>query len=304
MMQQFDLIEPTSFEEVCDILDKEEARIIGGGTALLVLVKNRLLQPRYLIALRKISGLAKLQPSAAGMSFGACARLREIESSTLVRDRLPLFGAAVQHIGNMRVRSAATVGGTLCEADYQSDFSVALMALGARVRARNRHGERLIPIEDFYTAPYATALKPAEVAVEIEVDAAPQATSSAYLKCVTGPVTDRPCVAVAAVVGLDTKGGCVYCRLVAGGVNGFSSRPLRITAAEKLATGAVITSQTIEAMCEIAFNESDPASDLKAPAWYKKKMTTVFCRRALREALAQEARRVEAQAKKPEQAEP
>lgn len=284
-MQKFDLIEPTSFDEALEIVGREDARVIGGGTALMVLLKNRLLTPRYLVGLRKMPELATFKPFGAGMSFGACARLRDIESSTLVGERLPLLSAAVGHIGNMRVRSAATVGGTLCEADYQSDFSVALMALGSRVRVRGRQGERLIPIEDFYVGPYTTALEAGEVVTEVEVEAAPQGASSAYLKCVTGPVSDRPCVAVAAVIGLDAAGRCVHCRLVVGGVNGFSSRPLRITAAEELVTGAEITAQTIAAMSEIACREADPASDLKASAWYKKEMTRVFCRRALEEAL-------------------
>lgn len=284
-MQKFDLIEPTSFDEALEILGREDARVIGGGTALVVLLKNRLLTPRYLVGLRKMPELATLKPCGAGISFGACTRLRDIETSMLVGERLPLLSAAVGHIGNMRVRSAATVGGTLCEADYQSDFSVALMALGSRVRVRGRQGERLIPIEDFYVGPYTTALEAGEVVTGVEVEAA-QGASSAYLKCVTGPVSDRPCVAVAAVMGLDAAGRCVHCRLVVGGVNGFSSRPLRITAAEDLAMGAEITARTIAAMSEIACKETDPASDLKAPAWYKKEMTRVFCRRALEEALA------------------
>ncbi len=290
--EQVDLIEPTSLDEALRIVESGDARVIGGGTALVVLLKNHLLSARYLVSLRKMPELASFKPHGAGISFGACTRLREIESSPLVGERAPLLSAAVQHIGNVRVRSAATVGGTLCEADYQSDFSVALMALGSHARVQARKTERLIAIEDFYLGPYSTALGPGEVVTEIEVEAAPRGSSSAYLKCVTGPVSDRPCVAVAAVIGLDARGRCVHCRLVVGGVSGFSSRPLRVRAAEDLATGAEITAQIIEAMSDIACNEADPASDLKAPAWYKKKMVRVFCRRALEEALAKEAWRL------------
>lgn len=284
-MQKFDLIEPTSVDEALEILGREDARVIGGGTALMVLLKNRLLTSRYLVSLRKMPALALSKPCGTGMSFGACTHLRDIESSKLVGERLPLLSQSVGHIGNVRVRAVATVGGTLCEADYQSDFSAALMALGSRVRVRGRRGERLIPIEDFYVGPYTTALETGEMVTEIEIDAAPQGASSAYLKCVTGPVSDRPCVAVAAVIGLDAAGRCVYCRLVVGGVNGFSSLPLRIIAAEELAAGGEITAQTITAMSEIACRQADPASDLKASAEYKKEMTKVFCRRALDEAV-------------------
>lgn len=284
-MQKFQLLEPTSLDEALEALAGEDARVIGGGTALVVLLKNRLLSLDDLVSLRRIPGLATIEPRGEGVSFGACARLRDIEGSPLVAERLPLLWKAIGHIGNARVRSAALVGGTLCEADYQSDFSVPLVALGGRVRVRGGHGERIIPIEDFYIGPYTTALEAGEVVTKVEVDAAPRGAIGAYLKCVTGPVTDRPCIAVAALIDLDSAGRCVHCRLVVGGVNGFSSRPLRITAAEQLAAGAEMTGQMIAAMSEIAWRQADPAADLKASAWYKKEMTKVFCRRALEEAL-------------------
>lgn len=289
-MEKFDLIKPTSLEEALAMLTREDARVIGGGTALVVLLKNRLLTLKYLVSLRRIPDLAFIEPCGEGMRFGTNVRLRDIENSTLVEERLPLLRTAVRHIGNVRVRAAAVVGGTLCEADYQSDFSLALVALGGRVRVRGGRGERVIPIEDFYLGPYTTALEAGELVTGIEIDAAPRGASSAYLKHVTGPVTDRPCVAVAAVVGLDAAGRCAHARLLLGGVNGVSSRPLRVKAAEDLVIGGKITAKAIADMSAIAYREADPASDLKAPAWYKKQMVRLFCRRALEEALAQGSR--------------
>lgn len=289
-MQKFHLLEPISLDEALGVLAKEDARVIGGGTALVVLLRNRLLSLRYVVSLGKIPGLRIIEPCGNGAYLGACTRLRDIESSALVAERLPLLRTAVGHIGNVRVRAAAMVGGTLCEADYQSDFSLALVALGGRVRVRGGRGERVIPIEDFYLGPYTTALEAGELVTGIEIDGAPRGASSAYLKHVTGPVTDRPCVAVAAVVGLDAAGRCAHARLVLGGVNGVSSRPLRVKAAEDLVTGDKITAKAIADMSAIAYREADPASDLKAPAWYKKQMVRLFCRRALEEALAQGSR--------------
>ena len=289
-MEKFNLFEPSSLNEALEILSKEDARVISGGTALVVLLRNRLLSLRYLVSLRKIPDLAGIERCNGGVSIGACTRLRTIENSPLVAERLPLLRTAVGHIGNVRVRAAAMAGGTLCEADYQSDLSVALMALGGRVRARGCRGERVIPIEDFYVGPYTTALEADELVTGVEVDSAPKGAGVAYLKYVTGPATDRPCVAVAAVIDLDSAGRCVYVRLVAGGVNGVSSRPLRVKAAEDLVMGDKLTAEAIAEMSAIACGEADPVSDLKAPAWYKKQMVQVFCRRALEEALAQKSR--------------
>ena len=281
---RFDLLEPASIEEALQLLGREDARVIGGGTALVVLMKNRLLSPKYLVSLGKVPGQAFVEPSGTGVRLGAHTRLWEIEHSPLVGERLPLLRRVMGHIGNVRVRAVATVGGTLCEADYQSDFSVGLVALGARVRARGPRKERVIPIEEFYVGPYTTALEPDELVTGVEIDAPPAGAGTAYLKHVTGPATDRPCVAVAAVLGVDAGGRCVHCRLVVGAVNGVSSLPLRIRRAEELIAGRELTTEAIDAMSAIAYEEADPVSDLKAPDWYKKRMVRVFCRRALQEA--------------------
>jgi carbon-monoxide dehydrogenase medium subunit len=286
-MRRFDLLEPTSLEEALDALSSEEARVIGGGTALVVLLKNRLLAPERLVSLRKLPGYAAMNGSGRGLYLGAGVRLQEIERAPLVAERLPLLSTVVRQIGNVRVRAVATVGGTLCEADYQSDFAVGLLALGAQVHVRGRGGVRVVPIESFYTGPYATALQPGEIVTGVEIEPLPAGAGSAYLKYVTGPITDRPCVAVAAIVGLDASGRCVMSRLVVGGVNGVSSLPLRATRAEALAAGNPLTAELIEEMSRLAHDEADPVSDLKAPDWYKKQMVRVFCRRALEAARRQ-----------------
>jgi carbon-monoxide dehydrogenase medium subunit len=280
-MRRFELLEPASLPEALEALARDEARVIGGGTALVVLIRNRLLAPARLVSLRKLPDHAAMRASERGLYLGAGVRLQEIERAPLVAERLPLLATAVRHIGNVRVRAVATVGGTLCEADYQSDFAVALVALGARVHVHGPRAARVVPIEDFYTGPYATALEPGEIVTGVEIDRLPAEAGSAYLKHVTGPVTDRPCVAVAAVVGLDAAGRCALTRLVVGGVNGVSSLPLRARRAEALATGGAPTAELIEEMSRLAHDDADPVSDGRAPDWYKRQMVRVFCRRAL-----------------------
>jgi aerobic carbon-monoxide dehydrogenase medium subunit len=278
---RFELLLPDSLPEALEALARDEARVIGGGTALVVLIRNRLLAPAQLVSLRKLSELATMDGSGEAVYLGAGIRLRQLEESALVAERLPLLATAVRQIGNVRVRAVATVGGTLCEADYQSDFAVALSALGARVHVRRRDGARVVSIEDFYTGPYATALEPGEIVTGVEIHPAPPGAGSAYLKFVTGPVTDRPCVAVAALVALDASGRCTRSRLVVGGVNGVSSLPLQARRAEALATGSRLTAELIEEMSRLARDDADPVSDGRAPDWYKRRMVAVLSRRAL-----------------------
>lgn len=280
-MRRFELLEPTTLPEALAALSGEEARVIGGGTALMVLIKNRLLAPERLVSLRKVPGYATLDAAGAGLLLGAGVRLQEIEQAPLVAERLPFLATVVGHIGNVRVRAVATVGGTLCEADHQSDFAVALVALGARVHVLGRDGTRVLPVEEFYTGPYATALESGELVTGVEVEPPPAGAASVYLKFVTGPSTDRPCVAVAAVLAVDVSGRCVSIRLVVGGVNGVSSLPLRVRSAEALAAGSRLSGELIEEMSRLAHDEADPVSDGRAPDWYKRQMVRVVCRRAL-----------------------
>lgn len=286
-MRRFELLEPTTLPEALEALSGDEARVIGGGTALVVLIRNRLLAPERLVSLRKITGYADMNGSGRGLYLGAGVRLQQIERAPQVAERLPFLSTVVRQIGNVRVRAVATVGGTLCEADYQSDFAVALSALGAQVHVRGRGGARVVPIEGFYTGPYATALEPGEIVTGVEIEPPPAGAASAYLKFVTGPITDRPCVAVAAVLGLDASGRCVLSRLVVGGVNGVSSLPLRVRRAETLAAGSPLSAELIEEMSRLAHDDADPVSDGRAPDWYKRQMVRVFCRRALEAARSQ-----------------
>jgi carbon-monoxide dehydrogenase medium subunit len=280
-MRGFELLEPTSLPEALAALAGDETRVIGGGTALMVLIKNRLLKPERLVSLRKVPGYASLDGSETGLVLGAGVRLQEIERASLVAERLPFLATVVGRIGNVRVRAVATVGGTLCEADHQSDFAVALVALGARVRVRGRDGARVVPVEEFYTGPYATALEPGELVTGVEIAPPPAGAASVYLKFVTGPSTDRPCVAVAAVLAVDATGRCASSRLVVGGVNGVSSLPLRVRSAEALAAGSRLSGELIEEMSRLAHDEADPVGDGRAPDWYKRQMVRVVCRRAL-----------------------
>jgi len=286
-MRRFELLEPTSLSEALDALSGDEARVIGGGTALVVLIRNRVLAPERLVSLRKLPELDTVAASGRGLHLGAGIRLQRIERAPLVAERLPFLATVVRHIGNIRVRAVATVGGTLCEADYQSDFAVALAALGAQVHVRGCGGARVVPIEDFYTGPYATALEPGEIVTGVDVEPPPAGAATVYLKHVTGPITDRPCVAVAAVLALDARRRCGLSRLVIGGVNGVSSLPLRVRRAEALAVGSTLTDELTEEMSRLAHDAADPVSDGRATDWYKRQMVRVFCRRALLAARSQ-----------------
>jgi carbon-monoxide dehydrogenase medium subunit len=291
-MHKFDLYVPTTLEEAHRRLTEHDgARVLAGGTALILLIKEKLVRPRALVSLVRVRGLADVGERDGHVALGGTATIRDVSRAGLVRERFPFLADALGMVGNLRVRSMATVGGSLCEADYQSDMSPVLLALGATVVLAGPGGaRRRLPVGDFLTGLYETALEPGEVVVEVDVPRLPEGAGTAYCKFVTGPITDRPCVGIAAVVMTDTAGHCTGVRVSVGGGLGMTSRPLLVDGLDRLAAGQPVTEDLVAAIAEEAYRQADPMSDLRASAWYRKEMVRVFSRRALVQAAARARR--------------
>lgn len=290
-MHRFDLHLPSTLDEAHRTLAAhEDARILAGGTALMILMRERLVRPSVLVSLSRIPELEQAVQRDSHLALGAMATIHAVSRWALARERLPLLAEALALVGNIRVRTMGTIGGSLCEADYQSDLSPVLAALGATVVLSKPGTTRSIPVADFFTGLYETALQDGEILVGVDLPLLPPGSGTAYLKHVTGPITDRPCLGVAAIVTLDEKGDCRDVRVAVGGAIGMTSRPLLVSGLSALAAGNPPTDDLIDAMAEEAHRQSDPMSDLRATSWYRKEMTPVFTRRALR--VARERARV------------
>lgn len=284
-MHRFDLHVPSTLDEAHRTLAAhEDARILAGGTALMILMKERLVRPRALVSLSRIPELEQAVQRDNHLALGAMVTIHAVSQWTLARERLPLLAEALAMVGNIRVRTMATIGGSLCEADYQSDLSPVLVALGATVVLSGRGASRPVPVADFFTGLYETALQGGEILVGVEVPLLPPGSGTAYLKHVTGPITDRPCLGVGAIVTLDDTGECRDVRVAVGGAIGMTSRPLLVSGLSALAAGSRLTDDLIGAVAEEAYRQADPMSDLRASSWYRKEMARVFTRRALRAA--------------------
>lgn len=284
-MYRFDLYVPTTLEEAhARLAEHDGTRILAGGTALVLLIKEKLVRPDALVSLTRVKGLDGVEERDGHLTLGGMATIRDVSRSPLIAARFPFLAAALGMVGNLRVRSMATIGGSLCEADYQSDLSPVLLALGATVvLARPGGGRRRLPVGDFLTGLYETALEPGEIVVAVEVPHLPAASGTAYLKHVTGPITDRPCVGVAVVVARDASGRCADVRVAVGG-GLCTSRPLLVAGLDRLAAGPTLGPSLIDSVAEEAYRQADPMSDLRASSWYRKEMVRVFTRRALVEA--------------------
>jgi carbon-monoxide dehydrogenase medium subunit len=147
-----ELLEPRSLEEAVAQLAQhgDQAKIIAGGTAMVLMLQNRLISPAYLMALGGVDGLRYIRHEPeSGLRIGALTTIREAETSPLVRERLPALAETFGQVASVRVRNAATVAGNLAEADYASDPPGVLVGLRARVTAVSARGIREIPLTEF-----------------------------------------------------------------------------------------------------------------------------------------------------------
>lgn len=277
-MRRFDLLEPTTLDEACVNLAKDEdTRVIAGGTALLTLIKHGFFVPRTLVNLKKIADADGIvYDPEKGLRVGALATIFDVESAPLVRRHYPVLAQACHVVANIRIRNMATIGGNLAHGDYQSDPPTALIALDASLELISGTGARQMKLSDFLLGSYETALKPGELVSAVILPPAPLLRGS-YIKFTTGSSEERPCAGIAALTNFDGE-ICQELRLAVGAV---SPRPIRIQKAEELGRGAPLTTALIAQAARLAREAVEPIDDLRGPADYKRHLVEVLVRRAL-----------------------
>lgn len=285
-MPNMKLLQPSSLSEAVALLgsQNDEMKIISGGTALVIMLKNRLVAPATLLSLGRIAELRGIRhESGTGLRIGALVTLRDAELSSIVRAHNPTLADTFTKVGNVRVRNAATVGGNLSEADYASDPPCVLVAMRAKVKARSARGEREIPLTELFKGFYETGLAADEILTELIVPDLAPASRSTYLKYVSRSSEDRPCAGMAAVLETEADGTCKELRLVAGAV---AEIPQENGAAEERARGRRLTGALIEEIAQAYSDAIEPLADLRGSAWYRKKIIQVLARRAMQQVSA------------------
>jgi aerobic carbon-monoxide dehydrogenase medium subunit len=285
-MIPFEYRTPKSLKEVHATLKEfgSDAKLIAGGTSLVIMMRQRLVRPNCLVSLRSVRGLNSIEIHDGGTRVGGLATHREVESSSLLRRRLPLLAETYHHVATIRVRNMATVGGGLAHADPNQDPPPTLIALGATVKATSADGSRVIPMDEFFTDYYETVLKPDEIVTEVFIPKMAPNSAGAYLKFLPRTADDYATVSAAAVLTLDKTRKIISDVRIALGSVGVT--PIRATAAEAILRGQPLKAEAFAEAGEKAKEAVDPVSDFRGSAAYKKEMAGVFVRRALEKALA------------------
>jgi aerobic carbon-monoxide dehydrogenase medium subunit len=281
-MIRFDYQEPTTLKKVFSLMEKhgDDARVIAGGTSLLIMMRQRLLMPKVVISLARIPKLNGIAYNAKdGLRIGAGARHRDIELSPVVKKHYPLLHETFRKVAQPRIRNMGTIGGNLAAGDPLTDPGSSLMALDAEVTLTSGKDRRTLRLDEFFIDYYQTVLEPGELLTEIHVPPAVRPGWS-HIKFTPRSIEDFATVGVA--VTLKASNG--ICEDVRVGLNSVASTIVRARKAEDLLRGKPIDDVTLKEMGEVAATECDPTDDNRGSAEYKLDLVKVLVRRAVMEA--------------------
>jgi carbon-monoxide dehydrogenase medium subunit len=277
----FDYSAPTSLDEAVSLLQSnDDAKVLAGGHSLLPLMKLRLAAPTLLVDLGRVGGLSYIHDAGDHVAIGAMTRHYALETSELLRERVPLLAQAAGLVGDMQVRNRGTIGGSLAHADPASDLPTVVTCLGGSIVARGPNGERVIGADDFFQDIWTSALDPAEVVTEVRIPYPAGAVGQHYEKF-RQRAADWALVGVAASV-TRSNGSIGRASIV---LTNVGSTPVRAARAEEALQGRPASAESVREAAELAAEGLDPSSELKASAVYKKHLARVLTRRALEKAL-------------------
>ena len=319
-LPSFEHLEPRSLEEALGFLaeHKEQAKIIAGGTELLMSMKHRLLTPAYLVNLKAVPELNFVSEDDGGLRIGALTRLSTLPKTPAVQERFSVLAKAAEMVAAPPLQAMGTVvgnlclntrcfyynqssfwrqargacyktggdrchvvkGGTRCLATYQGDMAPALIALGAILRVVSKGSEREIPLAELYTGKGTRplALEPDEIVAEVRVPARVDGMAGDYQKLRLRGSLDFPLAGAAAILSRNGAGVCNRARVV---LTAVGTGPLVVEEATQLLEGQQVTENLVAQVAEAAYEAARPANNVGSDASYRRKMVRVLTRRAI-----------------------
>ena len=271
-----------SVDHAIGLLDRlgGAARLVAGGHSLLPMMKLRLANFEYLIDINDLHGeLGYIRVEPDEIRIGAMTRHRELLESDELAAAFPLFRDAERVIADPAVRNRGTIGGSLCQADPSEDLSAVCTAVNASCVIRGRDGERVMTMEQFHRGPYETAVADNEILTEVRIPLRPGG-SSAYAK-VERRAGDWAVVSCGGAVWMD--GGVIVDARI--GLAAVGPNTTGLPAISAALRGKVPSEQLYAEAGALAAAESNPQTDQRGSADYKRHLADELTRRVLRTAV-------------------
>jgi carbon-monoxide dehydrogenase medium subunit len=285
MINDFDYFAPKTLKEALALLDKygDDCKVICGGQSLLVLMRQGLVAPKYLVDIKGISELNYIKDGKDGLKIGATTTHRTIEKSPVIKRKYPVLAEMETRLASIQTRNWGTIGGNICHGDPAGDPVPVLIALNATLTMAGTKGKRSMPVEDFTLDYFEVALEPGELLTEIQIPVPPPRTGTVYTKF-NIIESDLATVSVAASVTLGSGDGvCQNIRIALGAA---APTAIRAKKAEAVLKGKKITEALLAQAGEAAAKEAEPIADIQASEEYRRELIRVLVPRMTREALA------------------
>ena len=271
-----------TIEEALTILEKygTEIKVIAGGTDLLLAMKQKKILPHHLLNLLEINDLDYINDEPSEIRIGALAKHSYIASHPIIRNEATVLAEATGMIGSWQIRNVATIGGNLCNASPAADSAPPLLALNAKIVIADSKNEKNLPISSFFTGPGTTLLEPDQLLKEIIIPKTKsRRKANAYLKLTRRRGVDLALVGVAFHGELDESGEKL--KNVAIAMGGVAPTPIRALEAEAELTDLSYEKaiKKIPIAAKAAVAATQPITDIRATAEYRKDIVDVYVRR-------------------------
>ena len=282
-MKPFEYHKPTDILGLLKVLHDHgaDAKILAGGTDLLVQMKKERLSPRTVISLSGLDQLQGVSPlPGGGLQIGAMTTADELQRNPDIRSQCPVLAEAAGVLGYPEIRRRATIGGNVANASPAGDLSTALLSLDASVVARSLDGEREIALAGFFTGPGRTILGPGETITALRVPSNTGRKCGVYRKLGMRRAMEIGIVCLSVLAVGETPERKRSVRIALGAV---APTPIRAKAAEALLYGREITPELSDKAGRLAAEEARPVTDVRGSDWYRERMVSVLVSEALQE---------------------
>jgi carbon-monoxide dehydrogenase medium subunit len=284
-MREFEFLEPTSVAQASRMLADlgDDCRVMAGGTALMLALRQRLLMPPHIISIAQIESLRGIDfDPKRGLRIGALARHADIASSPVVQRYYPMLASMAAGVANPQVRNQGTLGGNLCYGDPATDPPACLLALGAKVVLSTATDKRVIPIKQFFVDYFETDIDPDELLTEVRIPVPQPNERGLYMRFLRTPADHRPLVNIALVLRM-SDALCVQAQLAVGATTVVARH---IPEAEEFLAGKIITADVVQETATIVASaiEETSISDQRGSVDFRRDMTRIVAQRAIEQA--------------------
>ena len=275
-----DYFEAKSVSEALSVLARHgaEAKVIAGGTDVMVDIKFKE-EPGGLLNIKKISGLSGIKENGGSLRIGALTTIREIETSALVREKLPVLWEAAHQFASLQVRNTATIGGNICRASPSGETLAPLLVLEAAGKCAFSDGEKTVPFTSFFQGPGKSSVGANGLLTEIDVPYPAAGSKGVYLKHAVRGAMDIAMVGVAVMITPDAAKNNVQDVRI--GLGAVAPTPIRAPKTEALLRGKPLTAALIKEAGALAATEASPISDQRSSAENHRWIVKTLTRRGL-----------------------